>query len=155
MTASTGNTEGFFYVRVQGHDDKVFDAANGLPPRPRARHGIQDCVDLDTFPTTPTLPPAGGSPRTVIVTDTNKLSLLDDPEVEATRTTPTWHRWTTWRTAPTAWSSTSRPRRGCAPCRPRRPTAPGAPTPTNLVADAIKDIVDSYRTTDDAASSTS
>ncbi len=47
-TVSTGNNQGYFYVRVQGHDDQAFDTATpfhlGLEIS-----GIQDCVGLSTF----------------------------------------------------------------------------------------------------------
>ena len=74
VTASTGNTDGFFYVRVQGHDDADFD-----PDRPfrleRTITGGSACDGLENFCDQPTLAPTRDDARTVIVTDTNKLGL--------------------------------------------------------------------------------
>ena len=159
VTASTGNTQqaapgtpglapvGFFYVRVQGHDDKVFDAANEYHLA-LGISGIPDCVDLNTYATTPTIPPTGGSPRTVIVTDTNKLSLTDDPEVEDdpydlyVGSLEALADSTGGVVVDVRASERVRALQTQAAERARCPYA------TNLVADAIKDIVDSYRTTD-------
>ena len=72
-TASTGNNQGYFYVRVQGHDDQAFDTATpfhlGL-----GISGIQDCVGLSTFGDL-SVPGPTGPATTVIVTDTQKIGL--------------------------------------------------------------------------------
>ncbi len=76
VTASTGNTDGFFYVRVQGHGDADFDATNqfGLE---RTTTGGDDCDGLESFSGTSTLAPTRNDADTVILTDTNKLGLTE------------------------------------------------------------------------------
>ena len=77
MTASTGNTDGFFYVRVQGHGDADFNpnAAFGLD---RTTTGGAQCDGLETSRRPPSLAPPRNDADTVIVTDTNKIGLADD-----------------------------------------------------------------------------
>ncbi|MEO6510143.1 MAG: hypothetical protein ABIO16_04065, partial [Nocardioides sp.] len=74
VTASTGNTDGFFYVRVQGHGDDDFDAANSFGLE-RTTSGGDQCDGLNSFPAMPTMAPTRQDADTVILTDTNKLGL--------------------------------------------------------------------------------
>ena len=88
VTASTGNTNGYFYVRVQGHDDQVFDAA----PRLHAdghRVRLRTAATLDPKTGETLMPPIAGDapsdPTTVIVTDRLKTNYALDEERERDR----------------------------------------------------------------------
>ena len=143
-SASTGNTHGYFYVRVQGTTTRSFDAEHAVQPERSASPAARAAAGSRAFDTTPTI----GSlrqPATVIVTDTNKLIDADrrrrraqhDLSHELRSRLATRHRRRRRR----------RPhdRRACRRCRTRRRTHPSCPYATNLVAHEIKDIVDRFR----------
>ena len=133
-----------FYVRVQGHDDKVFDAARALPPRPRRqrRRGLRAASTR-----TPARPPCRRSPAQVRDRDRHRHQQAARARGRRTsrRALRRLHGLAgrPGRPTPTASSSTShdsdrvnalqdqvvRQRQRC-------------PYATNLVADAIKDIID-------------
>jgi hypothetical protein len=76
VSASTGNTTGFFYVRVQGHTDQAFDASQAFSVNRDISDG-SGCAGLNDFsgdtllPSTTADSPA--DPSTVIVTDSSRI----------------------------------------------------------------------------------
>jgi hypothetical protein len=77
ITASTGNTDGFFYVRVQGHTDQVFNATQPFSVSRTISGssgcaGLQDFSSLQLLPDTTAISPA--NPGTVIVTDSSRIA---------------------------------------------------------------------------------
>ena len=143
VTASTGNTDGYFYVRVQGHDDAVFDTDRSFRLA-RAVSGGTACAGLEDFSDQPTLAPARGDTRTVIVTDTNKLGLAGaTPERNAYLASLASLASATDGAVVDVHDS----------ARIRNLQAqvaghPDCPYAVNLVARAIKEVVDSYRNGD-------
>ena len=145
VTASTGNTDGFFYVRVQGHDDQVFDA--DLPFELDSHdHGRRATATGSTtsLRARRRSDATGPTPTTVIVTDTNKLG------ARPRRPQPT-------RRTPTALDRPGRSdrRRGRRRAAARREVValqeqvaehPDCPYAVNLVAQAIKEHRGRYRT---------
>ena len=83
VTASTGNTDGFFYVRVQGHGDADFNPGSAFGLERTTTGGVQ-CDGLESFGSAPSLAPTRTDADTVILTDTNKLGL---PETSTAYTT--------------------------------------------------------------------
>jgi hypothetical protein len=81
VSAATGGTNGkYFYVRVQGHDDKAFDKSSPFH-LDLAITGGANCANLPVIDDpTPSLPPTDATPTTLILTDTNKLGVVDDPD---------------------------------------------------------------------------
>ena len=124
VSASTGNTDGFFYVRVQGHGDQDFDAddAFGLERTVTGGDGLRRTRELRDGPTPRRRRAADAD--TVIVTDTNKLGARR-PASPSTRRT--WPRSGAWPARPTASSSTSAAQPGCGRCRSRSADAPDVP----------------------------
>ena len=142
VSASTGNTDGYFYVRVQGHTDSVSNAAdsfqlNGVISGGTACAGLQDYFGTSTLAVTRT------DARTVIATDTNKLGL--------TKGTPEYSKYLGSLASLAGAGGTD----GAivdvgesARVRALQAQAAGhvdCPYAVNLVARAIKDIIDSYR----------
>ncbi|NYD40785.1 hypothetical protein [Nocardioides panaciterrulae] len=82
VSAGTGNTDGYFYVRVQGHTDRVADPDHAFHLG-RTVSGGEDCAGLQDHATTPTLAPTRDDARTVIVTDTTRLGLTDGTDTAA------------------------------------------------------------------------
>jgi hypothetical protein len=82
VSASSGNTDGYFYVRVQGHHDQAFDAGN--PFSLQLDTGDSGCGTLSDFsgtPLTPTVDPAApATPATVIVTDSGRMNYAEDAD---------------------------------------------------------------------------
>ncbi len=74
LSAATGNTDGFFYVRVQGHDDQAFDTDNAFQLTYTVTGG-EACKDLLDYHASPSLGATGNGFSTVIVTDTARLGL--------------------------------------------------------------------------------
>ena len=102
VSASTGNTDGYFYVRVQGHDDQVFDA--GTPFSLTA--STSPAARAARAPDLPDRRRRSGPRATrqhVILTDTNKLVLSDGPQAQQTYLACSGP----WRRAPAESSSTS------------------------------------------------
>jgi hypothetical protein len=139
VTASTGNTNGYFYVRVQGHDDAEFDAvkAFGL----ERTTGNSDCDGLETYSNSPTLAPSRTDARTVILTDTNKLGL--------TPGTPAYNAYVAalgrLAGATTGAVVDVHASGKVIALQDQVATHPKCPYAANLVAQAIKDIADGYR----------
>ena len=76
VSASTGNTDGAFYLRVQGHDDAAFDDNTPFQLTRTTESANLECAGLTTFPKDPDdAAPAVTTQQTVIVTDTNRLNL--------------------------------------------------------------------------------
>ena len=83
VSAPTGNTLGFFYVRVQGHTDQTRPEASTspgpspTPPAPSARACRTRATSRSpsTPPAGAPTPPTPANPSTVVVTDTNRLGL--------------------------------------------------------------------------------
>ncbi|WP_151083239.1 hypothetical protein [Nocardioides cynanchi] len=79
VSASTGNTDGYFYVRVQGHTDQ--QSNKNVPfTLTRSTSGNADCAGLVDFSGQPLIPQLTADssttdPGTVVLTDTNKLGL--------------------------------------------------------------------------------
>ena len=125
---------------------------DAVPARPRRSRAAPRCAGLEDFADAADAArrPARDA-RTVIVTDTNKLAL----EPTAPRsTTPTWPRWDGLAAATDGVVvDVARLGAGARPAGTRSPAHPDCPYAVNLVAGAIKEIVDSYR--NDRAASTS
>ncbi|HET7066401.1 MAG TPA: hypothetical protein VFI21_02240, partial [Nocardioides sp.] len=154
VSAPTGNTSGYFYVRVQGHTDQAFDTTR---PFHVAREVTDvngtNCEGLGDDSNVPLAlsPPAGApsapdpaNPTTVIVTDTNRLDLTaGSPEYNdylasltrlADATDGTWLDVSQSPRVEALWQQVS----GHTTC----------PYAVNLVAGAIKQLVQGYRNTD-------
>jgi hypothetical protein len=72
----TGSTTGWFYIKVQGHDDGAFDSATPFQVTGTATVSNAACVGLQPVPKDPNdAAPAVNSQQTVIVTDTNRLGV--------------------------------------------------------------------------------
>ena len=138
VSAATGNTDGSFYVRVQGHDDTVFDAdaafrlgrtvAGGTPPASASR-----------LPEDPVAPHHRGDASTVIVTDTNAGLAAGTPaRTDYLASLGQLAAATDGAVVDVAGSQQVRHLQTRSPAR-------GCPYAVNLVAGAIKDIVDYYR----------
>ena len=79
VSASTGNTDGVFYLRVQGHDDAAFDDNTPFQLTRTTESANPECAGLTTFPKDPDdAAPAETTQQTVIVTDTNRLGLTGE-----------------------------------------------------------------------------
>ncbi len=140
VSATTGNTDGFFYVRVQGHGDADFDASDAFQVTRTITAANPACGGLVSFPKDYVAPPSP-TQQTVIVTDTNRLGLAagsqartdylaslgqlaaatDGVVVDVAGSTQIQSLWTQVN--------------GHAGC----------PQAVNMVADAVKDIVDDLR----------
>jgi hypothetical protein len=76
VSAATGNTDGYFYVRVQGHTDQVADPVNAFSLS-RDLSGGSGCAGLQDFSGLTLLPPPTENPQvdhsTVIVTDSGRI----------------------------------------------------------------------------------
>ena len=141
VSASTGNTDGYFYVRVQGATDEAFDAGTPFSLRlnrhrrrelPRALDLRHDADDRHLAATR----------RAVIVTDTQQADdgrRLDGPAglSRQARLAGDPHRGSRGR----------RPHlgRACEALQDQVATHPTCPYATNLVAREIQSIVDRYR----------
>ncbi len=86
--------------------------------------------------------PIANGYSTLILTDTSRFS---------GDTRPSWASSEDSRQPPTAPSSTSPAIPACAACRPRQTTNPACVYAKNLVASAMKDVVDAYRAGSTAA----
>ncbi len=140
VSASTGNTDGYFYVRVQGHDDVVSDP-NGLFHLNRSVSAGSACVGLDDFSDQPTLAPTRGDARTVIVTDTNKLGLAAGSQGRATYLASLAGLAARTDGAVVDVNGSVR----VQDLQAQVDGHPDCPYAVNLVARAVKEIVDSYR----------
>ncbi len=140
VSASTGNTDGYFYVRVQGHGDSVFDATNTFR-LDRSTSGGESCSGLQDFSGSPTLAPTTASARAVIVTDTNKLGLAEGSSEQATYLTSLQSLATSTDGVVVDVSDSARVR----DLQDQVAAHPDCPYAMNLVARAIKQVVDSYR----------
>jgi hypothetical protein len=154
VSAPTGNTSGFFYVRVQGHTDQtpanaftvdrnVVDVAGtkctGVAPRDDSALGLVPPPGAATAPDPAT-------PRTVIVTDTNRLDLTvgtpaytaytDSLTRLANSTNGTWLDVSQSPRVTALWQQVA-----------AHPTCPYA---ANLVGDAIKALIDQHRNANSA-----
>ncbi len=140
VSASTGNTEGYFYVRVQGHGDTVFDAARAFRLE-RTITGGEACVGLEDFSGTPTLAPTTSHARAVIVTDTNKLGLAAGSPEKAAYLSSLDSLATSTDGVVVDVSDSARVRQLQAQVAAHT----ACPYAVNLVARAVKQVVDSYR----------
>ncbi|HET7069832.1 MAG TPA: hypothetical protein VFI40_03320, partial [Nocardioides sp.] len=154
VSAPTGNTSGYFYVRVQGHTDQAFDKTK---PFHVAREvtdvngtkceGLSDDSDVPLALSPPAGAPSApgpANPTTVIVTDTNRLDLTaGSPEYNtylqsltdlADATGGTWLDVSHSPRVEALWQQVS----GHTTC----------PYAVNLVATAIKQLVQGFRNTD-------
>jgi hypothetical protein len=154
VSASTGNTDGYFYVRVQGHTDLTppggFHVANAIT----GGAGCGGLSDFASVPLTLVLPtdtanppqqapvaPNPTNPSTVIVTDTNKLGLtpfsdrynayLASLSTLASATNGTWIDVSQSERVRDLWGQVA--------------AHPGCPYAVNLVANAIKQLTDGFR----------
>ncbi|MEO5851604.1 MAG: PxKF domain-containing protein, partial [Nocardioides sp.] len=142
VSAPTGNTDGYFYVRVQGHTDQAFNATSSFTLN-RTISGNPACVGLTDYSSSATLPPTRAGARTVIVTDTNKLGLTpgSDDYVAYRASLDRLAAATDGAVVDVRDSARVRALQAQVDGHPRCPFA------TNLVARAVKEIVDSYRNT--------
>jgi hypothetical protein len=154
VSAPTGNTSGYFYVRVQGHTDQAFDKTK---PFHIAREVTDvngtECSGLSDDSDVPlTLSPPAGAPQapdptnpsTVIVTDTNRLGLgVGDTEYGAylqsltdlaQATSGTWIDVSQSPRVEALWQQVA-----------EHTTCPYA---VDLVADAVKQLVQGFRNAD-------
>jgi len=139
VSASTGNTDGYFYVRVQGHTDSVFNAADSFQLNGVISGGTA-CAGLQDYSGTLTLAPTRTDARTVIATDTNKLGL--------TTGTPEYKTYLDSLASLAGTDGVIVDVGESARVRALQAQAAGhvgCPYAVNLVARAIKDIIDSYR----------
>jgi hypothetical protein len=140
VTASTGNTDGFFYVRVQGHTDTDFDA--DVPfELTRTTTGDADCEGLESFSGLDTLGATRTNAATVIVTDTNKLGLTPGTTDYNTYTGELSDLATATDGAVVDVHGSPR----VVALQEQVAEHPACPFAMNLVAREIKSIVDSYR----------
>jgi hypothetical protein len=140
VSASSGNTTGFFYVRVEGHGDADFDANEAFQLNLTST-GNPACTGLQTFPKDYADAPASPTQQTVIVTDTNRLGLsvgtqeytdyLDSLGDLATSTDGVVVNVADSQQVRDLWTQVA--------------GHVGCPTAVNMVAAAIKDIVDDWR----------
>ncbi len=140
VSATTGNTDGYFYVRVQGHTDQAFNATSPFTLN-RTISGNTACQGLTDYSTSPTLGATRGDASTVIVTDTNQLGLTtgSDPYNAYLASLGQLSAATDGVVVDVSGSARVRDLQLQVDGHPRCPYA------TNLVARAVKDIVDSYR----------
>jgi hypothetical protein len=139
VSATTGNTTGFFYVRVQGHGDADFDAADAFQLT-RTQTGNAACAGLQTF-AKDYVAPANPTQETVIVTDSNRLGLSDGTQAKtdylaslgqlASATDGAVVDLADSQQIDDLWTQVA--------------GHVGCPQAVNMVADAIKDIVDDLR----------
>ena len=139
VSATTGNTTGFFYVRVQGHGDTDFDATDAFQLT-RTQTGNAACAGLQTFPKDYVAPP-NPTQDTVIVTDTNRLGLASGTQARtdylaslgqlAAATDGAVVDLAGSQQIDNLWTQVA----GHAGC----------PQAVNMVAEAVKDIVDDLR----------
>jgi hypothetical protein len=156
VSASTGNTDGYFYVRVQGHTDLTPGGGFHVSQATTDTAGTQ-CAGLTDDSTIPLalVPPTDSAdptqqaptapdptdPSTVIVTDTNRLDLTpfsDDYETYlsslsslASATNGTWLDVSQSPRVRALWDQVA--------------NHPSCPYAVNLVAAAIKQLTDGFR----------
>jgi hypothetical protein len=154
VSAPTGNTLGYFYVRVQGHTDLTPAGGFHVARTITDTAGTQ-CAGLSDESDVPLglVPPAGArsgptvtDPRTVIVTDTNKLDLttgspeynayLDSLDQLAGATDGTWIDVSQSERVRDLWDQVA--------------DFPTCPYAMNLVAGAVKQLADGFRSSDSA-----
>jgi hypothetical protein len=154
VSAPTGNTLGFFYVRVQGHTDQTpaggFHLGRTITDTADTQcAGLQDESNVPLALAPPAgapTPPAPADPSTVVVTDTNRLGLtpsttdyddyLGSLDSLADATGGTRIDVAQSPRVQALWSQVA-----------AHPTCPYA---VNLVADAIKELVHGFRNADSA-----
>ena len=128
---------------MQGHDDAVFDTDRAFR-LDRTVSGGTACAGLEDFADRATLLPTRGDARTVIVTDTNKLGLAAGTPQNAA------YLASLGRLAASTDGAVVDVR-GSARVRDLQDQVaghPDCPYAVNLVARAVKEIVDSYRNAD-------
>ncbi|MGC4108858.1 MAG: hypothetical protein QM747_00175 [Nocardioides sp.] len=152
VSAGTGNTSGFYYVRVQGHDETTpaggFHVADTVTdPNGTGCTGLSDDhtipLALTNAPSQDPGSPDPTDPATVILTDTNRLGL-----------DPTSSRYSTYLQSLDDLATNTDGVRLDLAQSPRVQALwdqvaanPSCPYAVNLVADAIKQLADSYRST--------
>jgi hypothetical protein len=156
VSAPTGNTSGFMYVRVQGHTDLTpggnFHVANTVTDTNGTQcTGLQDDSDVPLALVAPTdtsdpsqrapVAPDPTDPTTVVVTDTNRLGL-----------TPFTDDYDTYLSSLDSLASATNGTRIDVAQSPRVQALwgqvaahPSCPYAVNLVANAVKQLADSYR----------
>ncbi|MGB0099850.1 MAG: putative Ig domain-containing protein [Nocardioides sp.] len=140
VSAATGNTDGYFYVRVQGRTDSEF-AADRPYRLARTTTGGSACAGLEDYATTPTLAATRNDSRTVIVTDTNKLGLDEGSAEQGTYLDSLEALAAATDGAVVDVHASARIRQLQAQVAAHT----DCPYAVNLVARAVKEIVDSYR----------
>ncbi len=92
LSARTGNTDGYYYVRVQGHDvgdfsEKAFrvtaDTTGGADCVGLQRYDGTDGGETAALALTPEGAPSDTDPRTVVVTDTSRIGTTSADEATA------------------------------------------------------------------------
>ena len=142
VSASTGNSDGVFYLRVQGHDDTAFDDQVSFQLTRTTDAANPACVGLQTYPKDPgDAAPDVTTQAAVIVTDTNRLGLTANSA-----------QWTAYLASLGQLASATngvvvdvagsdQVRDLWSQVQSHR----GCPQAVNMVADAIKGIVDDWR----------
>ena len=143
VSARTGNTSGFFYVRVQGHNDRVFSTDEAFRVSRRSSGG-DGCGELSSasglgWKAGVTPPVNSGSAEAVIVTDSSKLS-LDEEEVAPYLAKLQQLADATFGVVLDVSQSDR-----VAALREQAEGSVRCPYAVNLVADAIADLVEEYR----------
>ena len=140
VAASTGNTDGDYYVRVQGHTDAAFDSDRAFSLT-RTLSGSTACEGVHDQGTAPAAAPAApGRDTTLIVTDTNKLDLTGDRRDSYLASLDSLAARTGGTVLDTHGSSR------VVALQVQLAAHPGCPYAANLVASAIKQAVDAHRT---------
>jgi hypothetical protein len=145
VSASTGNTSGYYYVRVQGHSDQT--PPGGFHLHLTLDDGGTNCAGLSDMSQVPLgVTPAGDTtdPHSILVTDSGRLGLEpNDPESDSYQASlGQLADATDGLTLDVSGSLRVQDLWGQVATHPQCTYA------VNLVAAAIKDLIDQYRGTD-------